>query len=191
MAPFTLLINLSAENLADPAFIDRLVGLTNAYGVAPESLVWEVTETIVMSNLSQCLANLARLRLKGFGLAMDDYGICYSSMQQLSRCPFTELKIDRFFVNGASERPNRRAILESLIEMGQRLGFTTVAEGVETLLDWMLLQELGCDIAQGYLIAKPMTPAELPNWIEANRYVPAFTRHIETTYRNQFLSFFS
>lgn len=169
MAPFTLSINLSAENLADPAFIDRLVGLTNAYGVAPESLVWEVTETIVMSNLSQCLANLARLRLNGFGLAMDDYGICYSSMQQLSRCPFTELKIDRSFVNGASERPNRRAILESLIEMGQCLGFTTVAEGVETLLDWMLLQELGCDIAQGYLIAKPMTPAELPNWIEANR----------------------
>jgi EAL domain-containing protein (putative c-di-GMP-specific phosphodiesterase class I)/CheY-like chemotaxis protein len=178
LSSITASINLSAENLADPAFIDRLVGLTNAYGIAPESLVWEVTETMVMSNLSQCLANLARLRLKGFGLAMDDYGIGFSSMQQLSRCPFTELKIDRSFVNGASERLNRRAILESLIEMGQRLGITTVAEGVETLPDWALLQELGCDIAQGYLIAKPMAPAELPNWIEAKS---PFTRHIKTT----------
>jgi EAL domain-containing protein (putative c-di-GMP-specific phosphodiesterase class I)/AmiR/NasT family two-component response regulator len=169
LTSITVSINLSAENLADPAFIGRLVGLTNAYGVAPESLIWEVTETMVMSNLSQCLANLARLRLKGYGLAMDDYGIGYSSMQQLSRCPFSELKIDRFFVNGASERPHRRAILESLIEMGHRLGITTVAEGVETLPDWTLLQELGCDFAQGYLIAKPMAPVELPNWIEANR----------------------
>lgn len=169
LSSITVSINLSAENLADPAFIDRLVGLTNAHGVAPESLIWEVTETMVMSNLSQCLANLTRLRLKGFGLAMDDYGIGYSSMQQLSRCPFTELKIDRTFVDGASERPNRRAILESLIEMGHRLDTITVAEGVETLLDWALLQELGCDVAQGYLIAKPMAPAELPNWIAANR----------------------
>jgi EAL domain-containing protein (putative c-di-GMP-specific phosphodiesterase class I)/FixJ family two-component response regulator len=166
---FAVSINLSAENLADPTFIERLANLTNAHGIEPEALIWEVTETMVMSNLSQCLANLVRLRLKGFGLAMDDYGIGYSSMQQLSRCPFTELKIDRTFVNGASERPNRRAILESSIDIGHRLGAVTVAEGVETLADWVLLQELGCDIAQGYLIAKPMAPTELPDWIEGNR----------------------
>jgi len=162
-------INLSAENLADLTFVERLASLTNTYGVPPESLVWEVTETMVMSNLSQCLANLVRLRLKGFGLAMDDYGIGYSSTQQLSSCPFTELKIDRVFVDGAAERPNRRAVLESSIEMGHRLGAITVAEGVEALADWRLLQELGCDMAQGYLVAKPMPGAELPGWIEANR----------------------
>jgi len=165
----TVSINLSAENLADLTFVERLASLTNTYGVPPESLVWEVTETMVMSNLSQCLANLVRLRLKGFGLAMDDYGIGYSSTQQLSSCPFTELKIDRVFVDGAAERPNRRAVLESSIEMGHRLGAITVAEGVEALADWRLLQELGCDMAQGYLVAKPMPGAELPGWIEANR----------------------
>ena len=156
----TVSINLSAETLADSEFIGRVDALVNSHGVAPESLIWEVTETMVMSHLSECLANLARLRLKGYGLAMDDYGIGYSSMQQLSRCPFTELKIDRAFVYGASERPNRRAILESPIEVGHRLGITTIAEGVESLPDWKLLQELSCDIAQGYLLAKPM-PADV------------------------------
>lgn len=162
-------INLSAENLADSSFVERLASLTNSYGIAPDLLIWEVTETMVMSKLSQCLANLVRLRLKGFGLAMDDYGIGYSSMQQLSSCPFTELKIDRVFVDGAAERPNRRAVLESAIEMGHRLGAVTVAEGVEAMPDWALLQKLGCDIAQGYLIAKPMPAPELPDWIADNR----------------------
>jgi len=165
----TVSINLSAETLADSDFIGRVDALVNSHGAAPESLIWEVTETMVMSHLSECLANLARLRLKGYGLAMDDYGIGYSSMQQLSRCPFTELKIDRAFVYGAAERPNRRAILASSIEVGHRLGITTVAEGVESLLDWNVLQELSCDVAQGYLIAKPMPADEFPNWIRENR----------------------
>lgn len=161
----TMSINLSAENLADLSFVEKLTHLTVANGIAPESLIWEVTETMVMSNLSQCLANLVRLRLKGFGLAMDDYGVGYSSMQQLSSCPFTELKIDRVFVDGASRRPNRRAVLESSIEMGHRLNAVIVAEGVESAEDWALLYELGCDVAQGYLVAKPMPAAELPNWM--------------------------
>lgn len=167
-ASITVSINLSAENLADQSFIDRIVKITSAHGIEPEWIIWEVTETMVMSNLSQCLANLVRLRLKGFGLAMDDYGIGYSSMQQLSRCPFTELKIDRVFVDGASERPNRLAILESSIDMGRRLSVTTVAEGVETIEDWAILQRLGCEVAQGYLIAKPMKASELLTWIEDN-----------------------
>jgi len=168
LTPPTVSINLSAENLADLTFVERLASLTHTYGIPPELLIWEVTETMVMSNLSQCLANLVRLRLKGFGLAMDDYGIGYSSPQQLSSCPFTELKIDRVFVDGAAERPNRRAVLESSIEMGHRLGAFTVAEGVESMSDWALLQTLGCDLAQGYLIAKPMPGGELPGWIADN-----------------------
>jgi EAL domain-containing protein (putative c-di-GMP-specific phosphodiesterase class I) len=162
-------INLSAENLGERGFIDRITDLVATYEVPPSSVTWEVTETTVMNNLSSCLANLARLRLKGFGLAMDDYGIGYSSMQQLSRCPFTELKIDRAFVDGAAERPNRRAILETSIDMGVKLAVTTVGEGVESLSDWHLLRDLTCDLAQGFLIAKPMHADELPPWINANR----------------------
>jgi EAL domain-containing protein (putative c-di-GMP-specific phosphodiesterase class I)/FixJ family two-component response regulator len=163
----TMSVNLSADDLADKGFLDRLMDLVNIHQVPPESLIWEVTETMIMSN--QSLANLARLGLKGFGLSMDDYGIGYSSMQTLSRSPFTELKIDRIFVNGACERRNRRAILNSSLDMGRSLNIATVAEGVETVGDWNLLSELGCDIAQGYLIAKPMPAAELLGWVTGNR----------------------
>ena len=167
MPALTLSLNLSADDLADQGFVDRLVALAQRHGIAPRSLIWEVTETMLMGSSS--LANLARLGLRGFGLAMDDYGIGYSSMQTLSRSPFTELKIDRIFVDGASERANRRAILDSALDMGRRLGISTVAEGVETIADWELLRELGCDVAQGYLLARPMPPGELLAWTRLNR----------------------
>jgi EAL domain-containing protein (putative c-di-GMP-specific phosphodiesterase class I)/FixJ family two-component response regulator len=169
MPALTVSVNLSAENLADRDFIEQISKLPQAHGLSPQSIIWEVTETMLMNNLSQSLANLGRLRLMGFGLAMDDFGIGYSSMQQLSRCPFTELKIDRAFVDGASKRPNRRVILESSIALGRSLGVTTVAEGVEAEDDWKLLVELGCDLAQGYLIAKPMPFDEIIGWVKNNR----------------------
>ncbi len=167
MPGLTLSVNLSADDLAQQDFVDRLMALVRTHAAEPSSLIWEVTETMVMN--PQALANLARLGLKGFGLSMDDFGIGYSSMQTLSRSPFTELKIDRLFVNGASERSNRRAILSSSLEMGRKLGVSTVAEGIETVEDWRLVQSLGCDIAQGYLIAKPMPAEELLSWTRTNR----------------------
>jgi EAL domain-containing protein (putative c-di-GMP-specific phosphodiesterase class I)/CheY-like chemotaxis protein len=167
MTSLTASINLSADDLGDRIFIDTLTELVAAYHIPFDRLIWEVTETMLMKNLLESLANLARLGLKGFGLAMDDYGIGYSSIEQFSRCPFTELKIDRTFVNDASRRPNRRVVLESAIEMGHRLNVHTVAEGVESHADWELLRELGCDFAQGYLIARPMPASELWQWITA------------------------
>nr|WP_315254123.1 EAL domain-containing response regulator [uncultured Duganella sp.] len=165
----TVSVNLSAENLADRAFIELLTAQVISSGVAPSSLVWEVTETSVMRQLSQALTNMGRLRLMGFGLAMDDFGIGYSSMQQFARCPFTELKIDRAFVNGAAQWPNRHMVLKSALDLGQSLGVATVAEGVETLEDWQLLRDLGCDMAQGFLLARPMPAEELVGWIRHDR----------------------
>ena len=169
LPPLTVSINLSADNLAERGFIDRLTALVMASGVKPATLVWEVTETSVMRQLSQALTNMGRLRLMGFGLAMDDFGIGYSSMQQFARCPFTELKIDRAFVNGASQRTNRHVVLKSALDLGQSLGVATVAEGVETLEDWKLLRELGCDMAQGYLLARPMPAEDLVGWMRRDR----------------------
>jgi EAL domain-containing protein (putative c-di-GMP-specific phosphodiesterase class I)/CheY-like chemotaxis protein len=169
LPPLTVSVNLSADNLSDRGFIERLTALVMASGVAPAALIWEVTETSVMRQLSQSLTNMGRLRLMGFGLAMDDFGIGYSSMQQFARCPFTELKIDRAFVNGASQWPNRHVVLKSALELGQRLGVATVAEGVETVEDWKLLRDLGCDLAQGYLLARPMPAEDLVAWIRQDR----------------------
>lgn len=162
MPTLTLSVNLSADDLADRGFVDQLTAVVSAHGILCQSVIWEVTETTIMNK--QALAHLARLGLRGFGLSIDDFGIGYSSMQTLSRSPFTELKIDRAFVDGASSRSNRLAILSSSLEMGQRLGVMTVAEGVESEADWRLLRRLGCQVAQGYLIAKPMPSEELLPW---------------------------
>jgi EAL domain-containing protein (putative c-di-GMP-specific phosphodiesterase class I)/CheY-like chemotaxis protein len=167
MPALTAAVNLSADNLGDRKFIDRLANLVGACGLPCDALVWEVTETMFMRNVAESLANLAHLGLMGFGLAMDDYGVGYSSIQQFSRCPFTELKIDRSFVNEAARRQNRRAVLESAIEMGHRLNVATVAEGVETREDFELLRSLGCDFAQGYLVARPMSMRDLRLWVRA------------------------
>jgi len=170
MASLSVSINLSADSLADRRFISQLAALIDLFGLPANLVVWEVTETMFMGDASESLANLARLGLKGFGLAMDDYGVGYSSIQQFSRCPFTELKIDRAFVNGAAGRPNRRAILEGAIELGRRLGVTTVAEGVESAEDLEVLRDIGCDMAQGYFIGKPMPVLDLPAWFREGRY---------------------
>lgn len=120
MPTLTLSVNLSAEDLADRGFVDQLTSVVGAHGILPSSVIWEVTETAIMNK--QALAHLARLGLRGFGLSIDDFGIGYSSIQTLSRSPFTELKIDRAFVDGACSRSNRLAILSSSLEMGQRRG---------------------------------------------------------------------
>ena len=163
----TMSINLSADDLADQRFADELVVMVRERGLEPAQVIWEVTETMIMR--STAMANLARLGLKGFGLSMDDYGVGYSSMQTLSRSPFTELKIDRIFVDGASQRSNRHAILVSSIDMGKRLKIATVAEGVEQVEDWQLLRSLDCDTAQGFMIARPMPAEELLAWVKGNR----------------------
>ena len=119
-----------------------------------------------MVDLPSALATISRLRLRGFGVSIDDFGTGFSSLQQLSRFPFSELKIDRAFIRSAPARQYIRNILRSAIEMGQGLGITTVAEGVETEAELHLLKSLGCKQAQGFLLARPMPERELMSWVE-------------------------
>ncbi|GAA5173647.1 EAL domain-containing protein [Niveibacterium umoris] len=164
----TMAINLSPLSLDTPGFPQEVWALQEASGVPADQIVWEITESSVVANLGAALGTLARLRLKGFGLSIDDYGTGFSSMQQLARIPFTELKIDRSFVHGASRKPHLKVILQSALDMSNRLGLVSVAEGVETMEDWRLLQESGCSVAQGFLIAKPMPGDELAGWLKGH-----------------------
>ncbi|HVT03669.1 MAG TPA: EAL domain-containing protein [Thermoanaerobaculia bacterium] len=129
-------------------------------------MVLEVTESAAATDVGKALENLARLRMKGFGLSIDDYGTGYSSMQQLTRIAFTELKIDQSFVTKATRHESARVILESSLSMAKKLRITAVAEGVETQQDWDLLRRLDCDLAQGYFIARPMAAEIYLGWIE-------------------------
>jgi EAL domain-containing protein (putative c-di-GMP-specific phosphodiesterase class I) len=94
--------------------------------------------------------------MRGFGLSVDDYGTGFSSLRQLTRVPFTELKVDQNFVAGCAADSALRAIVESSVEMARRLAIKSVAEGVETEAEWEVLKAVGCELAQGYLIGKPM-----------------------------------
>ena len=112
-----------------------------------------------MQDIVTPLEILTRLRLKGVALSIDDFGTGYSSMEQLKTIPFTEMKIDRAFVNGAADNPAARAILESTVDLAKKLNMSIVAEGVENQDDWDLVAELGIDLVQGYFVAKLM-PAD-------------------------------
>jgi EAL domain-containing protein (putative c-di-GMP-specific phosphodiesterase class I)/CheY-like chemotaxis protein len=154
-------VNVSAVALADPSAADRYQAILESHDIKPEEMILEITESSVMSDAARGLGLLARLRLKGFGLSIDDFGTGYSSLAQLSQIPFTELKIDQGFVFGAHAQPRKRAVVEASLDLARKLGLTTVAEGVESIEDWQMLAELGCDIAQGYLIGRPVPGSEL------------------------------
>jgi EAL domain-containing protein (putative c-di-GMP-specific phosphodiesterase class I) len=120
-----------------------------------------------MPDLRTPLEILTRLRLKRFRLSIDDFGTGHSSLSQLRDIPFDELKIDRGFVHGACSNERVRAIYNASLSLARQLGMEIVAEGVEDRDDWDYLRQTGCDLAQGYFIAKPMPAADLPAWMEA------------------------
>lgn len=161
-------VNVSPTLLVNADIVQEICDVLQQQDLKPAQVVLEVTESSVVDSLSAAPGVLARLRLKGFSLSIDDYGTGFSSLQQLSRIPFTELKIDRSFVHGAHKRKNLRVILESALDLARKLGLSTVAEGVETMEDWRLLQQFGCNAAQGWLIGKPMPGIELPTWAKCN-----------------------
>jgi EAL domain-containing protein (putative c-di-GMP-specific phosphodiesterase class I) len=165
----TVSVNLSLKSLSDHDLADRVTAMVAAQKASPKQVVLEITESAAMTDVAKALENLTRLRMKGFQLSIDDYGTGYSSMQQLSRIPFSELKIDQSFVYSAVEKETARVMLSSSLELAKKLKLKSVAEGVETRAHWNLLRELGCDIAQGYFIAKPMAAAEFQDWALAWR----------------------
>jgi EAL domain-containing protein (putative c-di-GMP-specific phosphodiesterase class I) len=158
---FCASMNLPVQLLSEHELVEKITSLVERTDVSASQLTFEVTETSIMSNLKACLSTLTRLRIKGFGIAMDDYGTGYSSMKQLAKCPFTELKIDRSFVHAASSDQKLLSILTAAINISQELKLTSVAEGVEDFEDWRLARSLKCEIGQGYYFSRPLTKQDM------------------------------
>ncbi len=161
-----LSVNLSLKSLVDPNLAERIFECVTAEGMDPYRMILEITESASATNLAPALENLSRLRMKGFGLSIDDYGTGYSSMQQLMRIAYTELKIDQSFVTDSASHESARVILSSSIDMAKHMGITSVAEGIESQKDWEYLRNLGCDLAQGYYIAKPIPADAFFDWAQ-------------------------
>lgn len=160
-------VNLSMDNLASLDFLDLIVGLATKAGVLPEMMELEVTESRLMEDLRIPLEILTRLRLKRFRLSIDDFGTGNSSLAQLRDLPFDELKIDQSFVRGACNNEKLQAMFNSSLSLAKQLGMSVVAEGVEDQADWDFVRKSGCDIAQGYFIAKPMPAEDMHAWIKS------------------------
>lgn len=157
--PISISVNLSQVSLDDIELTDKIGRIVGKAGIDPQYIVLEVTESAAMTDMSHALENLARLCMKGFLLSIDDYGTGYSSLQQLMRIPFSELKIDQSFVKDFPDTEALRIVVESSIDMAHKLEIKSIAEGVESQREWDMLMRLGCDMAQGYFVAKPMNMA--------------------------------
>ncbi len=160
-----LAINISMLSLSDISFPDIIAGLAAEAGVAVSTVVLEITESTLMKDPIASLDILTRLRLKGFGLSIDDFGTGHSSLVQLRDVPFNELKIDGGFVHGAWNNSSTKAIFDASLGLARQLKITAVAEGVEDRADWNFLRKAGCDLAQGDFIGKPMPGGRLAEWI--------------------------
>jgi diguanylate cyclase (GGDEF)-like protein len=166
-------VNLSARNLLDPELPRRIGTLLARHAVPAHRLTVEVTEGATMSDPDRAVAVLAELRASGVGVSIDDFGSGNASISYLTRLPASELKIDRSFVTNMCENPRDEAIVRSTIDLARHLQLRTVAEGIETAQVWERLLELGCDTAQGYLLSRPLPPAELGRWLSENRSTSA------------------
>lgn len=164
--PVSISINLAPETLAHPAFIQQIGACVGRHKVMPDYITFEMPESSVITHDPSFIERLVRLRMMGYGLAIDDYGTGRSNLQLLARIPFSELKIDRSFVDGASKKRALGTVLSSCLGLCRSLDRKSVAVGVETRQDWDFLQALGCTYAQGYHIAKPMEVEAFPGWLE-------------------------
>jgi EAL domain-containing protein (putative c-di-GMP-specific phosphodiesterase class I)/CheY-like chemotaxis protein len=158
-------LNIASETLAHPAFVRQMSACLERHGVDATDVTFEISESSVLNTDPDFIERLVRLRMMGFGLAIDDYGTGRSNLQLLARIPFTELKIDRSFVDGASRRLPLSTLLRSCLSLAHSLDRKSVAVGVETRRDWDFLQALGCTYAQGYHIANPMPATAFPAWL--------------------------
>lgn len=156
----TIAVNISTQDLRDSEFAPRLGALLAERGVSPSRLQVEVTESGLLDSGSQPIDCLHALRALGVGIAIDDFGTGQSSLAYLQKLPAHELKIDRSFVHGVGDEPKRRELLGAIVRLGHSLGLTVTAEGVETEAELEVLRHAGCDLAQGYLIARPMPVEE-------------------------------
>ncbi|NLA37201.1 MAG: EAL domain-containing protein, partial [Actinobacteria bacterium] len=162
-------MNLSAHNLADASIVDHFAALIEQYRVPPGLLLVELTESAVIDDEERGITMMRRLRDLGLGIAIDDFGTGQSSLSYLTKLPATELKIDRSFIQPMTTDRAAQVVVRSTVSLAHSLGMRVVAEGVETIEQRNMLRAMGCDIAQGYLYARPLEVRGLELWMDEQR----------------------
>ncbi len=168
-APMRIAVNVSAQQFEDPMLIDKIRSALKETRLPPELLELELTESCLMSDPAQASALLREIRDVGVRIAIDDFGTGYSSLTYLHEFPLSALKIDKNFVQSVESNDRGGPISKMIIGLGQNLGLEVIAEGVETEAQLEYMREHGCDVAQGYLYARPESPEDLTPWLQANQ----------------------
>ena len=161
-------VNISARQFQHPEFTGLVAAVLKETGINPRYLELEITESVVMHDAEKTIATLNNLRALGLQLSIDDFGTGYSSLSYLKRFPINKLKVDQSFVRNMTTDSNDASITKSVILLGQSLGLSVIAEGVETAEQLALLKQLGCDEVQGYFFSKPVPQNELEHLLRAN-----------------------
>jgi diguanylate cyclase (GGDEF)-like protein len=171
LEPMRIAVNVSAQQFEDPMLLDKIRSALKETKLPPEFLELELTESCLMSDPAQASALLRDIRDVGVRIAIDDFGTGYSSLTYLHEFPLNALKIDKNFVQSVESRDRGGPISKMIIGLGQNLGLEVIAEGVETEAQLEYMREHGCDVAQGYLYARPESPEDLAPWLQANQCV--------------------
>jgi EAL domain-containing protein (putative c-di-GMP-specific phosphodiesterase class I) len=162
----TVAVNLSGRQLSDRGLVGTVRAALQAAGCSADRLVFEVTETALVTDMAAAVDSLRELQALGAGVAIDDFGTGYAPLTYLKQLAADDLKIDRSFVRGLGTDSYDTAIVASLISLAHNLNVRCVAEGVETVEQLTLLQQLGCDFAQGFLFSRPVDAMSLGIWLD-------------------------
>src|SRR5690606_26571910 len=160
-----LSINISARNLQDPHFVEQIARMADEAGISLKRIIMELTETAVMTDPEDALRVMTELNALGIRLSIDDFGTGYSSLSYLKQLPVDEIKIDRSFVMEMAKNSDDEVIVHTTLTMGHNLSMEVVAEGIEDATTLRKLKDMGCDLAQGYHIARPMPGADFFTWL--------------------------
>ncbi|MCA9079010.1 MAG: EAL domain-containing protein [Planctomycetaceae bacterium] len=181
MHPFPVAVNISPQQIRHPAFIDRLKRILEETGAEPQWLELEITESALVEDIDRARATLLQLRELGIRTAIDDFGTGYSSLSYLQTLPIDTLKVDSSFVRELATCRPSHAIVRAVVSLGNGLGLTVVAEGVETSEQALCLDSLGCDVLQGFLISRPIPGDEFRDWLRLTTFGLDFLQNVMQT----------
>ncbi|MDX6804906.1 GGDEF and EAL domain-containing protein [Terrihabitans rhizophilus] len=173
-----LSLNISASNLAEEDFAERLIAAVTSAGLPPSAIEIELTESAIIEKGELPIEHLKRINDAGLGIAIDDFGTGYSSLSYLEHIPAKVLKIDRSFMKTLGSDPRSSTLVGAMISLSHDLGYRVVGEGVETEEVYRLLQQLGCDEAQGFLMCRPLPAADMISWLEERSLPPLPLRRL-------------